>query len=541
MTEMVERKNGRKHGEVFTNKNVVQYILDEAGYMQENNLKNIKILEPASGKGAFASEILNRLYQSSIKYNFSFKDSLVENVRFIEVDINVFKELKTKIIHLLENFNVQNNNIGSAICINEDYLAFQFFEKYDCIVGNPPYIRHELISVENKELYRKKFETFKFRADLYIPFFEKSLKLLKTNGILSFICSNRWLNNQYGKGLRDLITRKYNLKKLLNIEKSSPFDEDVTAYPCITTIENRIRQGVTLYFEDNSKLINFGNITFNEIESPKNSSWQNLFLSYDINNKALVGIEEQGFEIGIGVATGADKIFIKTKSELNGIEQDRLLPIITSKDLKNNKVSWKERYLINPYEKNELCDLDKYPQLKIYLNENKTKLLRRHTALKTPDKWYKTIDKIKLELQKKAKILLPDLTGNKILFIDDGKYYPHHNLYYITGQDITLLKILASILMSDFVRQQISKIGIRMNGGLPRFQSQVLKKIKIPNIKLINRNNISALVDAYEKRELRKINSIIDAFCIQNGVNKIAKRDIYSFEPVQLSFCDRPR
>lgn len=512
------RKNGRNHGEVFTNKNAIQYILDEVGYSSSKDLRHIKIIEPAAGKGAFANEIIKRLFQSSINYKFSFSDALIVNVQFIELDLTVFSELTILIDNTIEKITKKKSNLSAKICFQTDFLTFNFERKFDCIVGNPPYIRHELISAENKKTYRNKYKTFKYRADLYVPFFEKSLSILNDNGFLSFICSNRWLNNQYGEGLRELISQKYNLVKLLNIEQSSPFDEEVISYPCISTISKNLNNGTTLFCEINSKEIDFDNIVFNEIEMPQNALWQNLFLEYDINHKSLLGIIEQGFEIGIGVATGADKVFIKSKSEINGIEKSRLIPLIKSNDLKNNSFKWGEHFVINPYENDKLCDLNIYPHLKKYLNENKEILLKRHTAQKSPEKWFKTIDKIKIELQYKPKLLLPDLTGNKVLFIDEGNYYPHHNLYYITCSDINNLKIMGSILMSDFIREQMAQIGIRMNGGLPRFQSQVLKKIKIPNFKSISQNDEVKLITAFDTQDLETLNQIVEKYCNQHGI-----------------------
>lgn len=514
----MKRKSGRKHGEVFTNNKVVGYILNEVGYTSDKNLQNVRILEPASGKGAFTKEILIRLFKSSIKYNFPFEDTLIANVLFVEVDLLAYQELVISVDSIIEFLTGKNSNVSSKVCIQTDYLSYEFKTKFNCIVGNPPYIRHELIPEEKKKEYRNKFSTFKYRADLYVPFFEQSLTLLKPSGILSFICSNRWINNQYGSELRNLISSKYNLIRLLNIERSSPFDEDVIAYPCIATIENRPNAGAVFICEVNSKEIDFDNIIFKDTLSPVNSSWQNLFLTYNLNHNALLGIMEQSFEIGIGVATGADKVFIRNKYELDEIEKSRLLPLIKSTDLKNNKLNWGEHFVINPYENEKLCNLDDYPNLKNYLIKHKATLIKRHTAQKAPDKWYKTIDKIKPELQHKAKILLPDLTGNNIIFIDEGKFYPHHNIYYITGADIASLKILASILMSEFVKEQMSQIGIRMNGGLPRFQSQVLKKLKVPNIKFISSADKNELINSYDNQDLNTINKLVEKYCTQQGV-----------------------
>jgi 16S rRNA G966 N2-methylase RsmD len=503
---------------VFTSSNVVSFILDEVDYRQNINLNNIRVLEPAAGNGSFALEIIKRLYNSSIIFQFNFITALKNNVRFIELDTKSYYQLIERINQFLSKNNINYKIDEGDEIINTDFLTHYFYEYFDCIVGNPPYIRHELIPEKYKKEYRKRFKTFKYRADIYILFFEKSLKLLKKNGLLSFISSNRWLYNQYGQLLRDDIAQNYNIKKILNIENASPFDEKVIAYPCVTTIENCPRINDLFYFESTSEVINFNSIEFQKIANPINSSWENVFLKYNINHSALNGIIEQGFQIGIGVATGADKIFIINEAHKDKIENSRILPIITTKDLLSNNINWKKQFVINPYENGQLCDLEKYPKLKHYLEQHKEKLKQRHTAKVNPEKWFKTIDKIKPELVKKPKLLLPDIAGIKKLLIDVGEFYPHHNLYYVTGQSVDNLKILASILMSDFIREQLSQIGIRMNGGFPRFQSQILKKLRIPNLENLNSNEKEDLIKSYDNLDLLLINKIMIKYCTQHRV-----------------------
>lgn len=518
VSDKIKRKTGRNHGVVFTSSNVVSFILDEVGYRHDTNLSNIRILEPAAGNGSFALEILKRLYNSSIIYQFDFITAFKKNVRFIEVDTQSYSHLTVRINHFLTRNNIDYQIHESDEIINTDFLTHYFYEYFDCVVGNPPYIRHELIPEKYKKEYRKRFKTFKYRADIYILFYEKSLQLLNRNGLLSFICSNRWLYNQYGQLLRDEIAQNYNLKKILNIENASPFDENVIAYPSITTIENCPRKKDLYYFESSSEVINFNSLEFQKIKNPTDSSWENVFLKYNINHSALNGIIEQDFEIGIGVATGADKVFIINEAQKDKIENSRFLPLVTTKDLLSDKINWKKQFVINPYENGQLCDLEKYPKLKHYLEQHKEKLKQRHTAKTNTEKWFKTIDKIKPELVRKPKLLLPDIAGIKKLLIDSGEFYPHHNLYYITGQPIDKLKILASILMSNFIREQLSQIGIRMNGGFPRFQAQILKKLRIPNIANLTSEEKATLIESYDNLDLLIINKIIKKYCTQHFV-----------------------
>lgn len=506
------RKNGRNHGEVFTKLNVVDYILDEVNYLPTENLENVRILEPACGQGAFALEIIKRLAISSSTFNFNFIKALNDNVRLIEINELNFEWLKKQVFSLIQNLGFSREHVNDNIFCKSDFLQTSFELNFDCIVGNPPYIRHELIENSLKSFYKKEFVTFKYRADLYVLFYEKSLKILAKKGILSFICSNRWLFNQYGKPLRKMIAEQYHLSKLINAEKANFFDENVIAYPCISTIKNS-KGNTTKYYESQGKEININCLKFKDVATPQNEAWQNLYLNYNINHCSLSGILEQGFEVGIGVATGADRVFIKKESELNGIEKSRLMPLIKSNCLKGENLEWDNSYVLNPFDNGELCDLNNFPHLKEYFIKNKNVLINRHIVKKQPKNWYKTIDKIKPDLKAKYKLLLPDLSGSKFLFIDEGQFYPHHNVYYITHQNLDDLKVIACMLMSDFIKNQLSQIGIRMNGGLPRFQSQTLKKIRIPDVKQLKK-----LTELYESRDIKKINEVINTYCSQHSI-----------------------
>lgn len=503
-----QRSNGKAHGVVNTKFEVVSKMLDLVHYESKNDLSKIKILEPASGTGAFALEILLRLYKSSTKFGFNFQDSLA-NIYFCEIDQEIASQLNTNIKLLFNDLNLSSK---LPKIIVSDFLLLTLDENFDIVIGNPPYVRNENIPKESKLIYQDKYSTFTHRSDLYIPFFERALSLLKEHGVLAYVCSNRWLKNQYGKNLRNLISQQYQVESILDLEKADIFEEEVLGYPAITIISNTKRSTYSSYSEvdDLDSLIGFKQSDENSIKlNLATSNWFSYSYNNESHEKYLSTIENQNFKIGIGVATGRDSIFINP--DFKGlIEDDLLIPILTSKGVKSQYIQWQGKYVINPYGNNgELIDLDEYPLAKAYFLKNKEELSKRHVAKKDKSKYYKTIDKIYAHLVGRPKIILPDISGNRFIHVDPGNYYPHHNLYYITNGTYDELCLLAAILMSDFIYEQLLHIGNKMKGGYPRWQSQNIRKLQIPILHSIPPKEKFHLLGAYKKRDLNKINSII--------------------------------
>ena len=522
------RSNGNNHGLVLTKPIVVKTMLDRVKYTPNYDLRNTKVIEPSAGDGAFAIEIIERLCASSLKFDFSFKNAL-SNLTFYELDKKMAASMSNRVESFLKKYATI---LPKGIIRVEDFLLSKP-EKCDLIIGNPPYVRHEKIPEELKKIYKKEFSTFRHRSDLYIAFYEKGLGLLKKHGALSFICSNRWLKNQYGHSLRNLIHLAYSLNEIIDLEGTCPFEEEVIAYPAITTIYNSRNGSKAQYYRINDieTLKDFTNNHKSEktltISNPRN--WFSGEWSEQAYEKFLASIESQGFKIGIGVATGSDKVFIRDDFK-SLVENELLIPILTSKDLKNNQIKWSGNYIINPYDRTgKLIDLTFYPKAREYFELNKEVLKKRHVAQKNPKLWYKTIDKIKPVLTSQDKIVLPDISGNTHLFIDRGNYYPHHNLYYITGKDYSKLVVLAALLTSDFVKRQLVELGTTMNGGYPRWQSQNLKKLRIPLIDTIPQEVVNDLTQAYHDRDYKIINELVTEKQISNYSFQVGQTTL--FEP----------
>ena len=498
------RSNGGRHGDVFTSPVVVSFMLDRVNYTSSRNLSRVHILEPSCGDGEFLAEIAHRLLISAARYHFDASEAFNRNVRAYDIDREKVDRCRRRIAEL--------GIFLSEECIQEaDFLKAET-EKADIVVGNPPYIRYENIPREMVDFCHYTFSSFHYRCDLYVPFFEKTLASLRPGGLHCFVCSNRWLKNEYGRKLRQLIAHKYALKTIVNLEHADAFQEEVLAYPAITVISADKPDGSFEYAEC-EKVSGLDGLSYCRRRMPKGDDWSSAF-SADFDNPSFLTIEQQGFKIGIGAATGADAVFVSSDLPQK-VESELIMPGVNARDLRGNRFQWRGEYLLNPYNADgSLVDLTAYPRASAYLEHHRDRLSARHVARKSPSRWYKTIDRISPGLLAQPKILLPDISGNTFVFVDEGKFYPLHNIYYITGHSDVQLRLLATFLMSDFIREQLSAVTNTMNGGFPRWQSQHLRKLRLPDLSTLPENDVQDLLYHYEQGEIASINSTLKKYFV---------------------------
>ncbi len=493
-------------------------MLDLIGYTPDKDLSEFTILEPSFGHGGFLTEIISRIQLSSERFHFDPYRAVSRNVYGCEIDPGKYQRVIEDIKRTIPDFEPINLR-------NEDFLLAEWDKGFDYIIGNPPYIRYENIPRTLRDVYKTRFQTFHYRCDLYVLFFEHSLQNLAPNGHHCFICSDRWTKNEYGKKLRSLISTTFNLEYLIDVEGLDVFNESVLAYPCITVISNR-RPGNSLKVARINRL-NDLRLPFRLSVEKKAVSGLNDNLFIHSETDELATIEQQGFETGIGVATGADRIFINSNL-ISLVEEELLIPVINSRDLTDNRFNWSGACILNPYKPDgTLIDLNRYPKARKYLNDFRPLLESRHIVRKGRC-WYALIDKIKPGLISRPKILLPDISCNRKIFVDDGNFYPAHNIYFITGRNKEDLELLAAVLMSDFVRSQMEQVSTKMNGGLPRWQSQSIRKLRVPVISDIPFNTRSECIVAYRNDNFGAINSIVNEIVRKQPVTGNATGRIFT-------------
>ncbi|MHA1381793.1 MAG: Eco57I restriction-modification methylase domain-containing protein [Candidatus Helarchaeota archaeon] len=178
----------KKLGQNFTNIEIVKFMIKT---ISKN--KDDLILEPSAGKGIFINELF--------KQGFS-------NVDAYEIDSS-----------LIENFNLIKN---------EDFLNVKIEEKYDCIIGNPPYVRYKNLipyfrnKLSNEKYWKNKINTM---GDLLYCFLFKCVDMLKDGGELIFITPFFWTQSKYATELREFMLNKGFLDYIIHFGEFQLFDK----------------------------------------------------------------------------------------------------------------------------------------------------------------------------------------------------------------------------------------------------------------------------------------------------------------------------
>jgi len=497
------RASVEERGAVFTRREVVEFILDLAGYTADRPLHLARLLEPSFGRGDFLLVVAERLlkaYRCNRETRSDIVIDLRDSVRAVELHPESFEGTSQRLRKLLCTSGLDADiaaELARIWLIRNDFLLQDLLGPFSHVVGNPPYVRQELVPDELIGEYRQHFSTIFDRADLYIPFIEKSLSLLAPSGALGFICSDRWMKNRYGGPLRRFVAERFYLKYYVDMVDTQAFLSEVTAYPAIFVITND-KPGPTRLAHrplvDKRSLRSLATSLLSHRKDTENvkevagvTDDAQPWILESLDQLSLVRrleaefptLEEAGCKVGIGVATGADDVFIQPFDQLD-VEPDRKLPLVMTRDILAGTVEWRGYGVVNPFSPTgPLVRLDGYPKLARYMGAHEETLRGRYVAQKNTDTWYRTIDRIYPELAAQPKLLIPDIKIAAHVVYEDGRLYPHHNLYYITSTDWDL-RALQAVLMSGIARLFVSVYSVKMRGGYLRFQAQYLRRIRIP-------------------------------------------------------------
>ncbi len=421
-------------GVVYTKRWVVELLLDLAGYRPEKNLVDAVAVEPAAGDGAFLAPMIERLVESCRRLGRPLSDCRESLVAY-ELDDVSADRARAIAIAVLTDYGATRplaETLAAVWVRTGDYLVEAPTIVADFVIGNPPYVRLEEIPEEAATRYRNAYPTMRGRADLYVAFFEAALSQIKEGGVCAFICADRWMRNQYGAELRELVTSDFGVEVVIEMHNADAFRDEVDAYPAITVIRNRDQGAVTVaslgpeaeILEPQGLSSTLEAAARREclalprgIRTAVIETWfkgREPWPCHSPEQMMLLRRLEEKFppleasaKVGIGVATGNDSVFITKDAGL--VEPSRLLRLALAKDIGNGQLEWSGHYLVDPWDSDGLVDLTAYPRLRAYLEKHAAALKKRHTAVKNVRGWYKTIDRVTHAFVSNPKLYIADM------------------------------------------------------------------------------------------------------------------------------------
>ncbi|MFW6233530.1 MAG: Eco57I restriction-modification methylase domain-containing protein, partial [Nanoarchaeota archaeon] len=588
--------------------NVVSELIKE--YSQnieelEEKFKSIKILDPACGSGAFlikATDIMLEIFKAiqefkqgkgeydaekrkdmkrwqkkGIKGNtltlFKWNEEdeareIIENSIY-GVDINdesveitklsLFLKMarkNRKLTDLSSNIKRGNSLIDDkevagdlAFDWNSEFKEIMNNGGFDVVIGNPPYVRVQNLKHEDIDFLTKNYVTPIGKLDISILFFEKSLNLINKHGKVSFISSSQWVNTDYGKNLRKLLSKEGFLSKMLDFG-SLPVFEEADTYPSIfimNKLKNKYLDYVKLFKENYDNImtdkIKFKKIDFKNLTS---DSWQfsgfNLINHLNKNNLNWNELNKYG-KAYIGNITGYDKAFIVDKKIIQEkkLEKELIIPYaFKGEEVIQYTHTIPNYFVIYPYKKendnqlliseNELKS--KYPNIFNYLLEFKDELKKRKDSRKfyaNNEQWYKHVRPGSFDYIKPKKIHVKGIsTKLESGLLRENTNFSGANCPAIILFENNFLLDVLGILNSKLVSFYLNNICPKKLGGYTRYNTTNLNKIPIIFCKDDNLKNIVDIMlnlnkDFHDKKnkffnrikksfELEKINKKLDSF-----------------------------
>lgn len=479
----------------------------------KETIKNIKILDPACGSGAFlitAFEFLLKqtnmideklldltgeqdLFSDTTRYilenNIFGVDLNRESVEITKLSLWLKSANKNKTLTTLEN----NIKCGNSLIKDKEFvkdLAFDWEKEFpeifknggfDIVIGNPPYVRQESIK-EIKPYLEQNYKVYTGVADLYCYFYELGYNLLKDNGYLGFITSNKWFRAKYGEKLREFLLNNTEFYNIVDYNGTKVFEGATVDSNILIFKKNRVKNSIfSLQIADTIPI---------EYEQEKLSKESFIFINQNedsIKEKIeRIGkpLKEWDININRGITTGLNDAFIidkETKDKL--LEEDYknseiIKPLLRGKDIEKYNINYADFYLINSHNGKAgkgAIDIENYPQIKKWLERFEPKLSKRADKGKTPFNlrncaYLKEFEKEKIVWQRVTKENTFALAEKDTFILDSMAF-----LSNIEKKKKYLLGILNSKLIYFYLNQYTHKYG--NNGFL--LSNQYVEKLPI--------------------------------------------------------------
>lgn len=428
-------------------------------------------------------------------------------------------------------------NINAEIKVNDSLLSpkVSWFnnqnQKFDIIIGNPPYIRGSNLK-ENyvKELQKRFPDIISGNFDLVVPFIKQAADSLNPGGIVSCIVSSKFMHSKYGKNICNFLANDVRLINIVDFKDAQLFDGYITYTSILTFAKLKPVDKLSVtYFpgqiknkEDLKKSKKFTLLSKNLLEFPWNlSTSENQTILNKIFNKKNPSISDIFDGVLQGLRTGINDVFIVTNdfSKDHGFEKKYILPYVNGECIRKGALEKNKYSIIYPYKlngsgselvlENEL--LNNAPNIYKYLKEKKNRLIESSNKI---ERWYGYSRPQNLTIPFKKKILIKEMMPQAEFAADIKGELVISSGYAIIAQNINDNEIImwSWIFNTPIMEFVLRQSGTQLHSGWFRLMKGHLDKVKLP---ILTENQkhlaIKIIIDSKSDTQniLEKLNEIV--------------------------------
>lgn len=518
-----ELDRNKHQGVVATPDEIVKFMIELSIKNIGKDINKIRWYDPCSGSGKFPYEILKlainsleitsevdlpQIYFSEISED-GYSATLI-NIKNILTDSNLSIEKYIK-LGRLKGF------LGDALEVNtsKKTLISNKNISADVVIGNPPYVRSNLIEKTYKSKLKYLYpEVFNSNEDLYVYFYSNANNIVEKDGLVCFISPQSFMRKKSSELFRSFLSQNLHPLYVIDLDENKIF-ERVSVHSAIICMSKKSNNQYIKYYHalndiDVKKIIN-KSVCYKDIN--KNTIGKNgwFFSNTDISHYKTRSLTDFGFRVRSGIRPSIKSAYVYDVGELKSIKKEIKRNAIDAKGIKKWCTQKNSKELLFLIDSNS----EEHVTAEFLLEKHRKKLIGNAKKIN----WMSLRSCSYYDEMTKDKIVYPDISKELRFSLDKSKSYVLDGAFFIDTNDLVLLGILNSEFALNYFKARCTSLGNVENKGRLRLKKYFIEDFPLPKSLYsdeVKRNSVIELV-----REITECGESVERLtALNNQVNE---------------------